>query len=287
MSTCEILEAPAARARESVQYLSFCGASAAYATSARRLLTAMSIMLRIVTEERRSGSIEVGVGYALRSGDAHRSDADAQAGSVAKPASRDEVALIAAARAGDVDSFEALVAPHEGRLYRVLLRMVGSDADAQDVLQESLFKAFEKIASFRAESAFGTWLHRIGVNQALMWLRKKGSDPMRVADDALRFDWTDAHAGQIEDWSASVEGGALRAEARQVLSRALSDLPEIDRAVVMLKDAEGLSHEEIAEATGLTVVAARSRLHRARLVLRERLSEYFRDRDAVRPTNRP
>jgi len=250
------------------------------------LLTEMTVVLRIMTEERRSGSIEVGVGYALRSGDAGRSDADAQAGSVAKPASRDEVALIAAARAGDVGSFDTLVAPHEGRLYRVLLRMVGSDADAQDVLQESLFKAFEKIASFRAESAFGTWLHRIGVNQALMWLRKKGSDPMRVADDALRFDWTDAHAGPIEDWSASVEGGALRAEARQILSRALSDLPEIDRAVVMLKDAEGLSHEEIAEATGLSVVAARSRLHRARLVLRERLSEYFRDRDAVRPTNR-
>src|SRR6266853_1946914 len=201
-----------------------------------------------MTEEGRSGSIEVGVGYALRSGDAGRSDADAQAGSIAKPASRDEVALIAAARAGDVGSFDTLVAPHEGRLYRVLLRMVGSDADAQDVLQESLFKAFEKIASFRAESAFGTWLHRIGVNQALMWLRKKGSDPMRVG-----------------------------AEARRVLLRALSDLPEIDRAIVILKDSEGLSHEEIAEATGLSVVAARSRLHRARLVLRERLSEYFRD----------
>jgi RNA polymerase sigma-70 factor (ECF subfamily) len=164
--------------------------------------------------------------------------------------------------------------------------MLGSDADAQDVLQESLFKAFEKIASFRAESAFGTWLHRIAVNQALMWLRKKGADPMRVADDPLRFNWMDAHAVSIEDWSTSVEGGALRAEAQRMLAHALSELPEIDRAVVLLKDAEGLSHEEIAEATGLTVVAARSRLHRARLILRERLSEYFRDGDEARAAGR-
>jgi RNA polymerase sigma-70 factor (ECF subfamily) len=199
-----------------------------------------------------------------------------------KVVSRDEAGSIAAARAGDLESFEDLVAPYQGRLYRVLLRMVGSDADAQDLLQESLFKAFEKIAWFRAESAFGTWLHRIGVNQALMWLRKNGADPMRVVDDPLRFNWMDAHARPIENWSASAESGALRAEAQRVLARALSELPEIDRAVVLLKDTEGLSHDEIAEATGLTVVAARSRLHRARLVLRERLSEYFRDNNEAR-----
>ena len=179
-------------------------------------------------------------------------------------------------------SFADLVAPYEGRLYRVLLRMVGSDADAQDVLQESLCKAFEKLASFRAESAFGTWLHRIAVNQALMWLRKKRADPIRVADDPLDFNRLGAHARPIEDWSISAEGGALRAEAQRVLARALAALPEIDRAVVLLKDAEGLSHDEIAEATGLTVVAARSRLHRARLVLRECLAEYFRNGNGAR-----
>lgn len=196
---------------------------------------------------------------------------------------RDERGLIAEAQSGDVASFEDLVAPYEGRLYGVLLRMLGTEADAEDILQETLFKAFEKIASFRSESAFGTWLHRIAVNQALMWLRKKGCDPLRVPDDPLRFNWMDAHARRIEDWSLSPESAALGAEAREVLSRALSELPEIDRAVVLLKDAEGLSHDEIAEATGLTTVAARSRLHRARLVLRERLSEYFREHDEARP----
>ena len=200
-------------------------------------------------------------------------------GRINPSATRDELALIAGAKAGEVEPFEDLVAPYEARLYRTLVRMVGSDADAEDIFQESLFKAFEKIGSFRGESAFGTWFHRIGVNQALMWLRRKGSDPMRLAEDPLRFDATDAHVQPVADWSTSVEGGALRDEARRVLSRALTDLPEIDRAVVFLKDAEGLSHQEIADATGLTVVAARSRLHRARLVLRERLSEYFRERD--------
>src|SRR6185295_289016 len=130
-------------------------------------------------------------------------------------------------------SFEDLVTPYEGRLYRMLLRMVGSDADARDVLQESLFKAFEKIASFRGESAFGTWLHRIAMNQALMWLRKKRGDLQRVADDPPRFDWMGAHARPVEDWSASAESGALRAETQRVLARALAELPEIDRTVVV------------------------------------------------------
>lgn len=195
-----------------------------------------------------------------------------------KVEAREETDLIAGARGGDIESFEDLVAPYEARVYRVLSRMLGNEADAQDALQETLLKAFEKVSTFRGESAFGTWLHRIAVNQALMALRKKGADPMRVVDDPLTFDWMDAHARRIEDWSPSAEGGALRDEARNVLSRALSGLPEIDRAVVLLKDAEGFSHEEIAEVTGLSVVAARSRLHRARLVLRERLSDYFGER---------
>jgi RNA polymerase sigma-70 factor, ECF subfamily len=235
-------------------------------------------VLRITLEERESAPMQVdGTNDVDSAGSPVRPNVDREGSIVRQPRARAETALIAAARAGDVDSFEDLVSPYEGRLYRVVSRMLGNDADAQDVLQESLFKAFEKLATFRADSAFGTWLHRIAVNQALMWLRKKGTDPMRVPDDPLRFDWTAAHVQPIDDWSASPEGGVLRAEARRVLSRALSDLPEMDRAVVLLKDAEGLSHDEIAEATGLTVVAARSRLHRARLVLRERLSEYFRN----------
>jgi RNA polymerase sigma-70 factor (ECF subfamily) len=242
----------------------------------------MGVVLRITLEERGTELLEVDRSYDVGRADAPRAP-DTARKTTSKVGSQDEAVLIAAARAGDVERFEDLVSPYESRLYRVLLRMVGNDADAQDLFQESLFKAFEKIGSFREESAFGTWLHRIAVNQALMWLRKKGTDPMRVADDPLRFDWIDAHVSPIEDWSVSAEGGALRAEAQRILSRALSGLPEIDRAVVLLKDAEGLSHEEIAEATGLTVVAARSRLHRARLLLRERLSEYFRDPDEKRP----
>lgn len=235
-------------------------------------------MLHITLEQGRGMLARVDASY-----DARSTDSRVRVRRSTTPGCRNEAAFVAAAQAGGVESFEELVAPYEGRLYRTLLRMVGSEADAQDVLQETLFNAFKKIGSFRAESAFGTWFYRIGVNQALMWLRRMGSDPLRVADTPLRFDLLDAHARPIADWSTSVEDGALRAEARRVLSQAVSDLPEIDRAVVLLKDAEGLSHEEIAEATGLTVVATRSRLHRSRLVLRERLSEYFRDRDEAVP----
>jgi len=237
-------------------------------------------------EERKTALIDV-----VGTNDVARGDSLLQLDTAAKKhgkssgGDRAESALIAASRAGDVESFEALVSSYERRLYRVLSRMLGNEADAQDVLQDSLVKAFEKIATFRAESAFGTWLHRIAINQALMWLRKKSADPMRGVDDPMRFNWIDAHLQPIEEWSASMEGGLLRAEARQVLSRALADLPEIDRAVVLLKDADGLSHEDIAAATGLTVVAARSRLHRARLVLRERLSEYFRDGRQTSPAD--
>lgn len=186
-----------------------------------------------------------------------------------------------AARGGDLSAFEALVGPHERRLYRLLVRMTADEAAAQDIYQESLIKAFEAFAGFRGQSAFGTWLHRIAVNQALMWLRKKGTDPLREPEELPQFDWMDAHAREIVDWSAPAEDGVLRAELGRLLNRALEEIPEIDRAIVILKDLDGLSHEEIAEATGLTVTAARTRLHRARLALRELLAKSLREKNEV------
>lgn len=186
--------------------------------------------------------------------------------------------LIAIARTGDASAFEELITPYERRTYTLLLRMLGSEADAADALQDTFFQAFDKLATFRGDSAFGTWLHRIAVNRALMWLRKKGTDPLWDAEPLPQFNWMDAHAKRVEDWSQSAGDEILRVELRRILDRALGTIPEVDRAIVLLKHAEGLTHEEIAEVTGLSVFVSRSRLHRALLALREKLSGFMQER---------
>lgn len=187
---------------------------------------------------------------------------------------RDEADLVAKVRSGDVAAFEDLVRPYEGRVYQTVLRIVQNPAEAADVYQEALLAAFEKLASFEAKSAFGTWLYRIVVNYALMHRRATARAPIVLEEDLPKFNWLGMHVRPIADFAESAEDPVQRSELRRALSEALSLLPELDRAVVWLKDAEGLSHEEIAAATGLTVSATRSRLHRARVWLRGRLDRF-------------
>lgn len=189
-------------------------------------------------------------------------------------AERDEAALIARALAGEAAAFEELIRPYAGRLYRVVLRITRNAADAADVYQEAMLAALEKIADFRGAAAFGTWVHRIAVNCALMRQRAAAHSPVIAEEDLPQFDWTGHHAQPVQDWTESAEMPAYRAELRAALTQALDGLPAMDRTIVWLKDAEGASHEEIAAATGLSVIAARTRLHRARLSLRTRLQRY-------------
>ncbi|MBI2962974.1 MAG: sigma-70 family RNA polymerase sigma factor [Deltaproteobacteria bacterium] len=187
---------------------------------------------------------------------------------------RDEAALIAKVHAGDVTAFEDLIKPYEGRVYQTVLRIVQNPAEAADVYQEALLAAFEKLASFEAKSAFGTWLYRIAVNYALMHRRATARAPTVLEEDLPKFNWLGMHVRPVADFAESAEDPAERSELRRALSEALALLPAVDRAVVWLKDAEGLSHEEIATATGLTVSATRSRLHRSRTWLRARLGTF-------------
>lgn len=184
---------------------------------------------------------------------------------------RDEAALVARAVGGDTSAFEELLRPYEGRVYQVVLRITQNPADAADVYQEAVLAAFEKLAAFRGGAAFGTWLHRIAVNSALMRRRSEKSNPVILEEDLPRFNWMGMHAQPVHNWAESAEAPAQRAEMRAALNRALEALPEMDRAIVWMKDAEGLSHDEIAAAAGLTALATRTRLHRARLSLRAKL----------------
>ncbi|MCC7194668.1 MAG: sigma-70 family RNA polymerase sigma factor [Gemmatimonadaceae bacterium] len=186
----------------------------------------------------------------------------------------EEAALVARVRAGDLSAFEALIRPYENRIYRAILRITRDPASAADVYQDALLTAFEKLASFRGDAAFGSWLQRIAMNGALMRRRAPAHHRVVSEDDLPRFNWMGMHARPVRDWAESAEAPAARAELRVALAAALDALPETDRAIVWLKDAEGLPHEDIAAATGLSVSATRSRLHRARLSLRAHLSRH-------------
>lgn len=164
--------------------------------------------------------------------------------------------LVDAARAGDVEAFEVLVRRHEGRVYRVAFRLLGSHADAQDATQETFVRAWRGLGRFRGESAVSTWLYRIVTNHCLNMIVASrpaasldlemplvGSDPAEITEQRERF----------------------TAVARQVAS-----LPPDQRAALVLRDFEGLSYEEVAAALEVSVAAIKGRIHRARLsVLRE------------------
>jgi RNA polymerase sigma factor (sigma-70 family) len=172
-------------------------------------------------------------------------------------------ALARAAAGGDASAFEALYRRHAARIHGVVARLVGYDrARAEDLVQEAFVRAWQALPAYRFESAFGTWLHRLAVNTALMDLRAARSRP-RGSDDGDALDQVGApdSAGQATALSLDLE-------------RAVATLPPRARAVLVLYDVEGWKHEEIAEALGMAVGSSKAQLHRARGLLRERLEAH-------------
>ncbi len=178
-----------------------------------------------------------------------------------------DAALVAAAVAGDVTAFEALYRRHAGRVHGVIARLVGRHgARAEDLTQDAFVRAWQALPGWRGESAFGTWLHRLAVNVALMDLRARGSRP-DLDGDALPDD--DAFdAVRVRD-SAGV-GTALGLD----LARAVATLPDGARTVLVLFDVEGWTHEDIAGQLGIAVGSSKAQLHRARRLLRARLEDH-------------
>ncbi len=181
--------------------------------------------------------------------------------------------LVAQARAGDHAAFAELVHRHEGRVYTLASKMLHDPAAAEDVLQETFIGALRGLAQFRGEASFATWLYRIAYNATLMKLRQ--SVPTVSLDDAIEGEERDIPR-ELTDWSQDPEGVLLNQEARDEMQAAMDRLSAPLRAVFILRDVDGLSTEETAEVLGISVAAAKVRLHRARMILRNELAEYYR-----------
>src|ERR1700680_341350 len=187
----------------------------------------------------------------------------------------DETAVVLQARTGDAKAFSELVRRYEGKIFRLALHITQNREDAEDVLQETFLKAYEHLDQFQGQSKFYTWIVRIAVNQALMKLRKRKSDRSVSLDETI--DTGEDNIGrEIAAWDENPEQQYSREELNGILSSAVDGLAPIYRAVFVLRDIDDLSTEETAEALELSVPAVKSRLLRARLQLRDKLTRYFK-----------
>jgi RNA polymerase sigma-70 factor (ECF subfamily) len=187
----------------------------------------------------------------------------------------EEQALVARARAGDTDAFTVLVDRYERKIFRLAKHITQNDEDAEDVLQEAFMKAYSNLDSFQGQSKFYTWLVRIAVNEALMKLRKRKSDRTVSLDEPHETE-EDTVTREIAVWEDDPEKKYSRDEIREILDKAVDSLKPGFRTVFVLRDIEELSTEETADALGISVPAVKSRLLRARLQLREKLTRVFK-----------
>lgn len=179
--------------------------------------------------------------------------------------------------AGDRAEFARLVDEYSSPIYRLGLRMLGAPQDAEDVLQNTFIKALTNIHKFEGRSNLATWLYRIASNEALMMIRKKKPE-FNLEDVEGGNDEEDLRPTQFVDWSALPEDELLSGEGKDFLDEAIDALPESLRIVFLLRDIEGLSIKETADALELTETNVKTRLLRARMFLREKLSVYYGER---------
>lgn len=187
----------------------------------------------------------------------------------------DESALVARAKSGDTSAFTELVARYEGKIFRLARHITQNDEDAEDVLQESFLKAYSHLDEFQGNSKFYTWIVRIAVNEALMKLRKRKTDRTVSLDESIDLG-EEPVVREIAVWDDNPEQRYSKQELREILDRAIDSLRPAFRTVFLLRDVEDLSTEETAAALDLSVPAVKSRLLRARLQLREKLTRFFR-----------
>jgi RNA polymerase sigma-70 factor (ECF subfamily) len=198
-----------------------------------------------------------------------------------------EADLLALLRAGDDEAFEELIRRHGPQMLAVIRRYLPEESDAQDALQEALLSVFKAIERFQGDSSLATWLHRIAVNAALMRLRTRRRRPEKPIEDLLPHFSDDGHRTEPRaDWSVRPDDAAQNAELRGIVRTAIDELPESYRTILLLRDIEERSTEEVADLLELSLANVKTRLHRARQALRElldrRLGETGRPGEVMR-----
>jgi RNA polymerase sigma-70 factor (ECF subfamily) len=184
--------------------------------------------------------------------------------------------LVRLTQGGDNRAFDELVRRYQDKVYRLSYKILRHEEDAAEALQDAFLSAYRGLKGFKVQSTFSTWLYRIATNASLMKYRKRRS--LHVSLEQSQSSDEDAEPLQVPDWSTQPLDALLDSETRHVMEEGIQRLPEELRTVFVLRDVEGLSNAEVAEVLELTVAAVKSRLHRARIALRDRLNRYFAGR---------
>jgi RNA polymerase sigma-70 factor (ECF subfamily) len=192
-----------------------------------------------------------------------------------------EVHSVVEGAAPETMTEEEIFRKYAPRIYSLARRMLGNNADAEDVTQDVFVKVLRNLPMFRGEAAFSTWLYRIAVNTALNYRRKKAKrKTYSVAEPFWEFAENGDHRNPVRRWAPDPEQLTLDREAHQMIEKAIGQLPELYRDAYLLADVEGLSNADIAEILELSAAAVKSRLHRARLLMRNLLAPYFEEKSA-------
>lgn len=189
----------------------------------------------------------------------------------------DERLLIQRVKAGDQKAFEAIFSRYVNRVYRQAFKLVGNEADAEDVVQEVFLLVYRKAQSFLGKSEFSTWLYRLTANAALTKLRQRKREKEVSLDEYLPKFRKDGHhlVRPVVDWTQDIDKVVAIKEYSQIIKEAMEQLSPMDKAVVMMSDMEEMSNPEISETLGISVQAVKARLHRARLFLRGKFTAHL------------
>ena len=185
--------------------------------------------------------------------------------------------LVTRARAKDFAAFEQLVDRYEDKVYRLAFRFVRNETDAKEIVQDTFLSVWRKLDTFKGDAQFSSWVYRVAANTALMRLRAQRRHP-EISTEELPVGYLDNY-GQLpppgENWAKRPDDELQSDELRRRIQAAVDDLPEIYRTVFLVRDVEGLSTEETAEVLGISIPTVKTRLHRARIALRDAIGDYF------------
>ena len=184
--------------------------------------------------------------------------------------------LVKLAQGGETRAFDELVNRYQDKVYRLSFKILRHEQDAAEAHQDAFLSAYRGLKNFKAESTFSTWLYRIATNASLMKYRRRREGHVSLEQSQSKNE--DAEGMQIPDWTMTPVKELLDQETRDVMDEGIQALPEELRPVFVLRDVEGMSNAEVAEILEMSVAAVKSRLHRARILLRERLNRYFADK---------